>query len=235
MPEAPILQANGLSKTYQVGKKPVVALRGVSIVLAAGKSMSVVGYSGSGKSTLLGLLGGLDRPSAGEIIFQGRSLNDLPEAELTALRRSSIGFIFQTFNLLPALTALENVLLAARLSGMPGKEASSRARQLLADAGISDRMTHYPSQLSGGEQQRVAVARALAPRPALVLADEPTGDLDSENGKLVADMLLGLCSSQGSCCVIATHNPELAARTDYSIRLKDGSIDDWGGTKCWGG
>jgi len=236
MPEMPLLVARGLSKSYRVGQKLVVALKNVDIALAAGKSLSVVGYSGSGKSTLLGLLGGLDRPSAGDVVFQGRSLKGMSEAELTDLRRRSIGFVFQTFNLLPALTAFENVFLAARHSGLSAKEASSRSRQLLAAVDMSRRMTHYPSQLSGGEQQRVGVARAMAPGPVLVLADEPTGDLDSKNGKLVADLLLGLCSSRGSCCVIATHNPELAARTDFTIRLKDGSIDDnWGGIACWGG
>ncbi len=228
MPELPLLQVRGLSKTYRVGQRSVEALKNVSFALPAGKSMSVTGYSGSGKSTLLGLLGGLDRPSAGEILFQGRSLTNLSEAELTALRRRSVGFVFQTFNLLPALTAFENVLLAARLSGMTAREASTRTKRLLEAVGMSDRMAHYPSELSGGEQQRVGVARALIPGPALVLADEPTGDLDSENGKVVADLLLGLCLSHGSCCIIATHNLELATRTDFTIRLKDGSIDDRG-------
>ncbi len=219
-----LLRVTSLTKTYHVGPRPVSALRDVSLELDYGQSLSVTGYSGSGKSTLLGLIGGLERPTSGEIEFKGRRYSGLSEAELTVLRRKDIGFVFQTFNLIPGLSAFDNIFLCCRLAGQSRPQAGQRSRELLEVLGMGDRAGHLPSQLSGGEQQRVAVARSLASRPALLIADEPTGDLDSDNGRVVADLILGLCKENGSSCVIATHNLELAGRTDRNIALKDGCV-----------
>jgi putative ABC transport system ATP-binding protein len=218
------LEVRGLTKTYEVSGRTVCALRNVSFSLEAGATMAVTGYSGSGKSTLLGLLGGLDRPTSGDVYLEGIQYSTQSEGQLGALRRRKIGFVFQTFNLLPALTAAENVLLAARISGLPRREATARTRDLLERVGMSERAGHRPAELSGGEQQRVAIARSLVPRPILLLADEPTGDLDSENGRVVSDLLFELTRVHGSICVMATHNLELASRAGASLVLRDGAI-----------
>lgn len=219
-----LLGVDSLCKSYQVGQSEVHALNNVSFALPTGTSMSITGYSGSGKSTLLGIVGGLDRPTSGDVQLAGQSYGKMSEAELAALRRTKIGFVFQTFNLLPALTAFENVYLSARLAGLRHSEARSRASSLLQAVGIAARSEHRPNQLSGGEQQRVAIARALVTRPLLLLADEPTGDLDSQNGAVVADLILELSQNQESGCIIVTHNAELAARTVSTIALRDGAI-----------
>lgn len=219
-----LLEVDSLCKSYQVGQSEVHALNNVSFALPTGTSMSITGYSGSGKSTLLGIVGGLDRPTSGDVQLAGQAYGKMSEAELAALRRTKIGFVFQTFNLLPALTAFENVYLSARLAGLRHSEARSRASSLLQAVGIAARSEHRPNQLSGGEQQRVAIARALVTRPLLLLADEPTGDLDSQNGAVVADLILELSQNQESGCIIVTHNAELAARTVSTIALKDGAI-----------
>lgn len=228
MTESVFLRAVSLAKEYSLGGRNVVALRGVSLDLPAGKSLSVTGYSGSGKSTLLGLLGGLDRPTSGNVVLDGVSFASLSEAGLTELRRRRIGFVFQTFNLFPALTALENVQLSARIAGLPKKQAKERSHDLLAAVGMAERARHRPSQLSGGEQQRVAVARALVYTPQLLLADEPTGDLDSVNADVVTDLVFRLCRENGSTCVFATHNLDLASRADFTVSMKDGAFDEGG-------
>ncbi len=222
------LEAVSLRKDYNLGGRTVSALRGVSFTLPAGKSLSITGYSGSGKSTLLGLLGGLDRPTSGDVILDGASFAAMSEVEITRLRRQRIGFVFQTFNLFPALSAIENVLLSARVAGLPKSEAKARSGDVLAAVGMADRARHKPGQLSGGEQQRVAVARALVYRPALLLADEPTGDLDTTNAGVVSDLIFNLCRENGSTCVYATHNLDLAARADFTVSMKDGLFDRGG-------
>lgn len=219
-----LLGVDSLCKSFRVGQSEVHALNSVTFTLSAGTSMSITGYSGSGKSTLLGIVGGLDRPTSGDVQLAGQSYKRMSEAELADLRRTKIGFVFQTFNLLPALTAYENVYLSARLAGLRHGEARSRANGLLQTVGIAGRSEHRPNQLSGGEQQRVAIARALVTKPLLLLADEPTGDLDTQNGAVVADLLLELSQNQESGCIIVTHNPELAARTDSTIALRDGTV-----------
>ncbi len=221
------LRASSLCKRYQVGNQSIHALRDVTFEVPPGKTLAVTGYSGSGKSTLLSLLGGLDRPTSGDVIFGNISLTSLSEPEITDLRRRSIGFVFQTFNLFPALTAYENVLLSGRIAGLTHSEASRRAKDILERIGMSARAKHRPGQLSGGEQQRVAIARALVFRPALLLADEPTGDLDSKNGRIVADLIFGLCREFRSTCVFATHNLGLAERADGSLSLKDGRVVEY--------
>lgn len=232
MSSVPLLKVESLAKKYRVGESEVYALKDVSFELEAGTSMSITGYSGSGKSTLLGLIGGLDRPTSGDIYLAGKPYRAMSEADLAALRRKQIGFIFQTFNLLPALTAFENVYLSARLAGLPHREARARTNGLLEAVGLIARCEHRPAQLSGGEQQRVAIARALVTRPRLLLADEPTGDLDSQNGAIVANLLLELSRNQESSCIIVTHNAELAAQTDLSITLRDGLVVQGGTTRC---
>ena len=182
-----------------------------------------MGPSGSGKSTLLALMAGLDRPSEGEVILDGRPIQDLSEDDLALLRRRTIGFVFQSFQLLGNLTALENVLLPLELADAP--DARSRAEQLLSTVGLGQRGHHYPSQLSGGEQQRVALARAFGPRPPILLADEPTGNLDQATGQVVLDMLLALKRESGTTLVLVTHDPEVAGLADRQIHLRDGRIE----------
>jgi putative ABC transport system ATP-binding protein len=224
MPSRPFISVEAVSKEYRLAGRTVTALQDVSFEVPTGGSLVVTGYSGCGKSTLLGLLGALDRPSAGDIALDGVRYSSLNEAEMTRLRRKTVGFVFQTFNLFPALTAEENVLLAARIAGVPRHDAAKQTAALLEATGMTARARHRPPQLSGGEQQRVAVARALVFRPRLLLADEPTGDLDSRNGELVADLIFGLCRDSGSTCVLATHNLDVARRASQRIALKDGSI-----------
>lgn len=224
MTDGALIETSHLAKSYRLGRRTVEALRDVSLAVLPGQVIAVTGYSGSGKSTLLGLLGGLDRPSSGEITFRGKPYGAMTETQLGALRRNEITFIFQSFNLLPALTAFENILLSARIAGLSRREARRRTDELLERVGMADRRNHRPAQLSGGEEQRVAIARALVSRPSLLLADEPTGDLDSANGMVVTDLLLELCRTHGSSCVVATHNLELAARADVNVALRDGVL-----------
>jgi len=197
-------------------------LRGLDLAVAAGEAVAILGASGSGKSTLLGLLAGLDRASAGEIWLCGTSLDGLDEDGRAALREGRVGFVFQNFQLLPTLTALENVLLPLELSGI--RDAEDVAQDALGRVGLADRAGHYPRQLSGGEQQRVAIARAFAPRPEILFADEPTGNLDETTGEHVIDLLLDLRRDSGAALVLVTHDPKLAQRCDRRLRMHDGNL-----------
>jgi putative ABC transport system ATP-binding protein len=209
----------GLTKVYQTGGGPVHALRGVDLDIRRGETLVLLGPSGSGKSTLLNILGGLDRASGGSVRFEGRELTAASERELTAYRRRSVGFIFQFFNLVPSLTALENVALITEVAEdpLPPQEA-------LALVGLSDRLHHFPAQLSGGQQQRVAVARAIAKRPKVLLCDEPTGSLDSESGVQVLEAIGKVAADVGATTLIVSHNADLGALADRVIRFRDGAI-----------
>jgi putative ABC transport system ATP-binding protein len=198
-------------------------LDGVDLEVRAGEFVAVLGPSGSGKSTLLALMAGLDRPSAGEVFVNGERIDRLSEDRLALMRRHAIGFVFQSFQLLGNFTARENVMLPMELLAMP--DARFRADELLRSVGLSERGHHYPSQLSGGEQQRVALARAFAPRPALLLADEPTGNLDGATGRVILDLLAGMRASQGATLVLVTHDPAVADRADRRVHLRDGRIE----------
>jgi len=220
----PLLLATGLSKTYLLGKRSLEVLRGVNLELRRGDFVTLRGASGSGKSTLLHLLGGLDSPTQGEVWLDGRNLARLSRRELSSVRNVGIGFIFQAYYLLPELDALENVCLPARMARRPVKEAEAKGRGLLARVGLADRVEHKPYELSGGEQQRVAIARALINDPALILADEPTGNLDSHTGQEIMNLLCSLRDEKGTTLVMATHDPRVAARAPKTIELVDGQI-----------
>ncbi|HLI03676.1 MAG TPA: ABC transporter ATP-binding protein, partial [Terracidiphilus sp.] len=217
-----LIEVRDVKKWIRNGARRVEILRGISLTIPAGQFVAVVGASGSGKSTLLGLLAGLDSPSSGEIWLDGAPIHNLAEAELAAVRGRRIGFVFQSYQLIQTLTALENVLLPYELN----REGSGleRARRLLEEVGLAERMDHYPVQLSGGEQQRVALARAFVAEPSIVMADEPTGNLDSVNGRHVLDLLLERNRQAGTTLVLVTHDPEVAGCADRRITLKDGLI-----------
>jgi len=217
-----LIELRDAKKWIQNGARRVDILKGISLTIPAGQFVAVVGASGSGKSTLLGLMAGLDTPSAGEIRLDGIPVHNLAESELAAVRGRKIGFVFQSYQLIPTLTALENVLLPYELN-VEGN-GLGKARQLLADVGLRERMDHYPIQLSGGEQQRVALARAFVVDPPIVMADEPTGNLDSTNGRLVLDLLLDRNKRAGTTLVLVTHDPEVAHEADRRIALKDGLV-----------
>jgi putative ABC transport system ATP-binding protein len=221
MPEE-VLRVEGLSKTYMSGGKPLKVLDDVSFLLNKGTSLSIVGPSGSGKTTLLALCAGLDLPSEGSIYVMGLKVNAMDEDDRAFIRNQHLGFIFQNFQLLPTLTALENVTVPLEIRGMKGVEAE--ARELLAKVGLADRSHHYPSQLSGGEQQRVAIARAFITRPAILFADEPTGNLDDENADHITDLLFALNRESRTTLVLVTHNMELASKTQRILRMKAGRI-----------
>lgn len=201
----------------------VEILRGISLEIGSGESVGLIGPSGSGKSSLLMLLGGLERATGGKVEVLGRNLTDMDEDKLARFRRDNMGIVFQSFHLIPTMTALENVATPLELAGR--KDAFDRAAEELAAVGLSDRAGHYPSQMSGGEQQRVALARAAAPRPAILLADEPTGNLDGTTGDQIMDVLFGLQERHGSTLILVTHAPVLAERCDRVIRLRDGRLD----------
>jgi len=220
----PLLSARNLSKTYTMGKRTLEVLRSVSLNVARGDFLALRGASGAGKSTLLHLLGGLDTPNSGEIWFNGENLARLPEAGLTRLRNHKIGFVFQAYHLLPELDALENVCLPARIGRLPATEAEIRGRELLARVGLKDRVEHKPYELSGGEQQRVAIARALVNQPELILADEPTGNLDSHTGEGIIELLTSLRAERNATLIVATHDTTVAARAPKVIELVDGQI-----------
>ena len=224
MKPTPVFSARGLVKRYRLGDTTVEALRGVDLDVAPGELLVVAGPSGSGKSTLLHILGTLDEPDTGHLVIGGRAVASLGDAARTRLRRSRLGFVFQTFNLLPVLTALENVELPLWLAGVAGPERRERARELLAEVGLARRTGHRPDQLSGGERQRVAIARALVARPLAVLADEPTGNLDSTTGAEVLDLLLALNDAHGTPFVLSSHDPALIERAPRCVRLRDGRI-----------
>jgi putative ABC transport system ATP-binding protein len=220
----PVLEADGLTRTYSGGPGPVEAVRSVDLAVRAGTVVVIRGRSGSGKTTLLNLLGGLDRPTAGSVRIDGTSLNELDEGGRAELRRTGIGFIFQSFGLIPMLDARENVEVPLRLVGTDVAERRQRAERLLDLVGLAARAGHRPNELSGGEQQRVAIARALANRPRLLLADEPTGQLDSQTGREIIELLAGLVRDEGIAAVIATHDPALVAVADRVFQLDDGCL-----------
>ena len=217
-----MIAVRGVKKWIQNGSRRVEILKGISLTIPAGQFVAIVGVSGSGKSTLLGLLAGLDTPSEGEIWLDGVPLHNLAEAELAVVRGRKIGFVFQSYQLIATLTALENVLLPYDLN-MEGS-GLQQARRLLDEMGLAERMEHYPVQLSGGEQQRVALARAFVAQPPMVMADEPTGNLDSANGRLVLDLLLERKRRTGTTLVLVTHDAEVASRADRRITLRDGMV-----------
>jgi putative ABC transport system ATP-binding protein len=206
------------------GSTPVPAVDGVDLTISRGEYLSVVGASGSGKTTLLQLLGTLDRPSSGTLEFEGRDTSRLSDSELADLRHNTLGFIFQQFNLIPTLTARQNVEAALAPSGMPSGERRERARALLDRVGLGDRVEHLPSELSGGEQQRVAIARALANGPDVLLADEPTGNLDSGTSQEIIDLLRRLSRTEGLSIVLVTHDPAIAGGADRMLRMSDGRV-----------
>jgi len=220
----PLLRARALTKTYTLGKRSLEVLRGVDLDVARGEFLALRGASGAGKSTLLHLIGGLDVPNAGEILFAGNNLIIFSERRLTEFRNRRVGFIFQAYHLLPELTALENVCLPARMARADCVKTEACGRELLARVGLKDRLEHKPSELSGGEQQRVAIARALINEPELVLADEPTGNLDSRTGGEIIELLKNLRVERKTTLVIATHDAKVAANAERVIELVDGKI-----------
>ena len=217
-----MIEVRDAKKWIQNGARRVEILKGITLTIPSGQFVAILGASGSGKSTLLGLLAGLDTPSSGEIWLDGIPIHNLAEAELAAVRGEKIGFVFQSYQLIETLTALENVLLPYELN-VEGS-GIAQARRLLEDVDLTERVDHYPIQLSGGEQQRVALARAFVVEPPIVMADEPTGNLDSTNGRLVLDLLLERKRKSGTTLVLVTHDPEVASRADRKIVLKDGMI-----------
>lgn len=220
-----LLEAKSLKKTYRMGKVLVPALRGVTFNVAEGEFVAVFGPSGSGKSTLLHLLGGLDRPDEGEILIDGVSFSTLNDNALAEVRLHKIGFVFQFFNLLPRLTALRNVELPLTLTGLPEKESIKKAEDMLRLVGLEDRMNHRPSEMSGGEQQRVAIARALINNPKIVLADEPTGNLDTTTGREIVRLMKRLNEEKGQTFVVVTHDPAIAETADRIVYLRDGLVE----------
>jgi len=223
MSEAPaVVQLQAVSKYYPRGREVVKALDGVNLRLAGRAMVAIVGPSGSGKSTLLHVIGAMDRPTRGEVIVAGQALNGLPEQALTRFRRQTVGFVFQTFNLIPNLSALENVTLPMEFNKVPKAARQARARQLLDQVGLGHRLTHRPSELSGGEQQRVAIARALANDPPLIMADEPTGNLDTESGQKIYELLKEVARQR--TVLVVTHAEPLARLADRVLQIKDGRI-----------
>ena len=213
-----------VEKTYQLGENTVNALKGINIQLQKGEFVAFIGPSGSGKTTLLNLIGVLDKPTSGKIYINDTDLTRLKEKELTKLRRGTIGFIFQFYNLIPVLSAFENVELPMLIAGIPTTKRQQRAKQLLEMVGLGKRINHRPDELSGGEQQRVAIARALANKPTIVLADEPTGDLDSKTGKEVVNFLQNLSKHEGATVIVVTHDPSIAAMATRVFEMRDGQI-----------
>jgi putative ABC transport system ATP-binding protein len=233
-PSQPVLETTGLEKRIDGPSGALEILRGITLSVHPGESVAILGASGSGKSTLLGLLAGLDAPSAGEVRLLGKNIGQLDEDGRAALRAGRVGFVFQSFQLLPALTALENVLLPLELNPahdrLSGSELTARARAALEQVGLQARARHYPHQLSGGEQQRVAIARAIVDRPAVLFADEPTGNLDAETGARIIDLLFGLAGANdtgptgGAALLLVTHDPALAERCDRVVHIRAGVL-----------
>ena len=217
-----MIELHGVSKSVPSGGGILTILHPIDLTIPGGRVIAITGPSGSGKSTLLGLVAGLDAPSSGRIVIDGVDITALDEDDLARLRGTKIGFVFQFFHLLPSLTAFENVLVPMEIAG--ARDAPRRARALLEEVGLSERGHHYPSQLSGGEQQRVAIARALANDPPILLADEPTGNLDTATGHNIVELLLGVNESRKTTLVLVTHDPELASVADLSIGLRDGRV-----------
>ena len=220
----PVIHVTGLTRELPMGKVTVHALRGVDLTVYPGEMVSIIGPSGSGKSTLLGLIGGLDSPTHGTVEIDGVDISRMSEGRLTEIRNEKIGFVFQFFNLIPTLTALENVALPIQFARKPLFRPEARAKELLELLGVGDRLRHRPAELSGGQQQRVAIARALANNPPLILADEPTGNLDSESGRVVLEALKRIQREAGTTVVIVTHDADIASFTDRTIKLIDGQV-----------
>ena len=220
----PVLVAEGLQKTYHSGESNVTALAGVSFAVDQGDFVALMGPSGCGKSTLLHLCGAMDRASAGRILLNGKDLAKLGDDDLTHVRREQVGFVFQFFNLLPTLTIADNIALPCLLAGMKGDAADARAKALAERVGIAHRLSHFPQQVSGGEMQRAAIARALVHQPALLVADEPTGNLDSENGAKVLALLSALNKEMGVTVLLATHSADVAAAATRVLRMRDGKF-----------
>ncbi|RRR65986.1 MAG: ABC transporter ATP-binding protein [Candidatus Viridilinea halotolerans] len=225
MTNDPLIRATNLARRYQMGKSVVDALRGVDLQVAAGEFVALVGPSGSGKSTLLHLIGGLVRPTGGQVWVNGLELGASSDQQLVVYRRDTLGFVFQSFNLLPIKVAWENVAVPLMLAGMPTAQRKTRALEMLAQLGLGQRGDHRPSELSGGEQQRVAIARALANRPRLLLADEPTGNLDSRTGNEIMTLLQRLVREEGLTLLLVTHDMGVARYADRIVHLRDGTIE----------
>ena len=224
MKNSPILTVTDLTKTFPSGKKLLTVLNSVSFTINEGNSCAIIGPSGSGKTTLLGLCAGLDKPTSGSVKLDHQSISDMSENELTKIRNEKIGFVFQSFQLIPTLTAIENVMVPIELRGVPYKDVENQAKELLKKVGLGDRTHHYPTQLSGGEQQRVGLARAFIHKPNILFADEPTGNLDSETGEQIESLLFDLNKDQGTTLIIVTHDPNLAQKCNRIIELSKGRI-----------
>ena len=225
-PPSPIVKLDHVEKSYRLGKTTVNALRGVSLTLREREFVVVMGPSGSGKTTLLNIIGTLDRASSGQVLLEGSDTGKMRDGELTWLRRHKIGFIFQFHNLIPVLTALENVQLPLLTSGVNTKQAEERAKNLLVRIGLSSRLNHLPDELSGGEQQRVAIARALANHPRILLADEPTGDLDTKTGTEVVELMYEMAKQENATVMIVTHDPIVAKRAERIFEMRDGILTE---------
>ncbi len=227
-----MIELRGVSKTVVSGTQPLTILHPLDLFVPSGQYLAVVGPSGSGKSTLLGLIAGLDLPSTGQILIDAVDITRLGEDALAQLRGAKIGFVFQFFHLIPSLTAFENIRVPLEIAGVG--QASARAKTLLDEVSLVDRAHHYPSQLSGGEQQRIAIARALANDPPILLADEPTGNLDSTNARHVVELLRGVNRNRGTTVVLVTHDPELAAQADVTLSMRDGQTSHGGASRASG-
>jgi len=220
----PIIKLENIWRTYQLGKTEVHALRGLSLEIFPGTFVTIMGSSGSGKSTLLNMIGCLDFPTQGKVYLKGKNISEMPESQLSQFRGKTLGFVFQDFNLLPNLTAAENVMLPMVFQGIPLVERKKKAENLLERVGLKQRMSHQPSELSGGERQRVALARAFANDPEVIVADEPTGNLDSITGKMIMENLKDFHKKEGKTMVIVTHDPKIAEYAEKIISIKDGQI-----------